>query len=242
MKKALCILLLFCSIQAISQTTVRADSVVVVQAPPPQQARPPQSGPPKPGLRLNAYANYVFDDRVDSYYSATSYYEGTVKAGLQWGVGLEYMVRAAQGIELIWLHEDTKAPTTYYDNGVKTREFDLSINYIMIGSTRYFPVKPAVEPYFGIHLGVGIVDVSNPTNGSETNSTKFAWGLKLGTNIWASQKIGIKLQAGLQSMAQAAGGGLYFGTGGAGAGLSTYSTIYQFSLGGGLVFKFGTGQ
>ena len=35
------------------------------------------------------------------------------------------------------------------------------------------------------------------------------------------------------------GGGLYFGTGGAGAGVSTYSSYYQFNLGGGLVFKLG---
>lgn len=219
MKKALAILLLFCSIQAFTQA--------------------------KPQVRLNAYTNYVFDDHVDSYYSSTAFYEGVVKAGLQWGVGLEYMFRPTQGVELVWLHEDTKAPTTYYDNagigGVKSRDFDLSINYILIGSNRYIPTSGALEPYFGGHLGIGIVNVSNPTSGSETNATKFAWGLKLGTNIWASQKIGIKLQAALQSMAQAAGGGLYFGTGGAGAGVSTYSTIYQFSLGGGLVFKFGTG-
>jgi hypothetical protein len=32
---------------------------------------------------------------------------------------------------------------------------------------------------------------------------------------------------------------LYFGTGGAGAGLSSYSSMLQFGLGGGLVFKLG---
>jgi hypothetical protein len=41
----------------------------------------------------------------------------------------------------------------------------------------------------------------------------------------------------LLSAVQAVGGGLYFGTGGAGAGVSGFSTFYQFSLGGGLVFK-----
>ena len=239
MKKALTILLLFCTMQAISQV----DTVVISQAPAPQ---PKPYSPPKPGLRLNAYASYVFDDQVDSYYSNTSYYDGTVKANVQWGIGLEYMIRPAQGIELAWLHENTNAPTTYYDdNGigdpVKSKEFDVSVDYILLGSTRYFPVKnPKIEPYFGGQLGVGIANVSNPTNGDGSSNTKFAWGLKLGTNIWASQKVGIKLQAALHSMAQGAGGGLYFGTGGVGAGLSTYSSIYQFSLGGGLVFKFGT--
>ncbi len=34
-------------------------------------------------------------------------------------------------------------------------------------------------------------------------------------------------------------GGFYFGTGGVGAGVSSYSTMYQFGVGGGLVFKLG---
>jgi hypothetical protein len=40
------------------------------------------------------------------------------------------------------------------------------------------------------------------------------------------------------SAVQSAGGGLYFGTGGGGAGVSTYSSMYQFGLGGGLAFQF----
>jgi hypothetical protein len=71
------------------------------------------------------------------------------------------------------------------------------------------------------------------------NATKFAWGAKLGLNFWASESLGIKIQTGLNSAVQGAGGGLYFGTGGVGAGVSTYSTFYQFYVGGGLTFKMG---
>ena len=39
------------------------------------------------------------------------------------------------------------------------------------------------------------------------------------------------------SPVQGAGGGFYFGTGGAGAGVSTYSTIYQFNVGGSINFR-----
>ena len=45
------------------------------------------------------------------------------------------------------------------------------------------------------------------------------------------------MQASLFSATQAFGGGLYFGTGGIGAGLSSYSSMYQFGLEGGLVFR-----
>ena len=40
-------------------------------------------------FRLNGYALYTFDDKVDSYYSNTSYFEGKIKGGLTWGVGAE---------------------------------------------------------------------------------------------------------------------------------------------------------
>ena len=40
---------------------------------------------------------------------------------------------------------------------------------------------------------------------------------------------------------QSIGGGFYFGTGGTGAGVTTYSTFFQFGFTGGLVFKFNKG-
>ncbi len=198
-------------------------------------------------VRLNAYGAYVFDDKVDSYYSNTSYFNGTIKGGFLWGAGLEYRVHQYYGIELMYQRLDTHAPTEYYDpggqggigSGVKHTDFDLGVNYIMVGGARTFHASEKVEPYGGFMLGVGIVDAKNPDKGTSASATKFAWGLRLGTNIWTSGKVGIKLQTQLLSIPQGAGGALYFGTGGAGAGVSTYSTMLQFVLGGGLTFKLG---
>jgi hypothetical protein len=189
-------------------------------------------------IRVNAYGSYVFDDKVDSYYDNTSYYDGKINGGFQWGVGIEVLPRTTQGIELLYIRQSTKAPMTYYKNGVKNTTFDLGLNYIMLASNRYFR-KPGgmVEGFAGGMMGANIISLNNPDNGNKTTKTKFAWGIRGGANIWASEKVGIKLQAQLLSSVQSAGGGLYFGTGGVGAGLSTYSSMYQFSLGGGLVFK-----
>jgi len=71
------------------------------------------------------------------------------------------------------------------------------------------------------------------------DAEKFAWGLRLGGIIWTPGRVGIKLQAQLLSAVQSAGGSVYFGTGGAGAGVSMYSSMYQFGVGGGLVFALG---
>ncbi len=193
--------------------------------------------------RLNGYALYVFDDKFDSYYSGTDYYEGKFKGGLQWGIGLEFLPQAVSGIELLYLNQQTTAPTRYWAPGQiteKNTNFDVGFNWIMLAGNRYVS-KPGskVEGYGGAMLGAVIINVENPDNGSDNSATKFAWGIRLGANIWASDRRGIKLQGQLMSAVQGAGGGLYFGTGGAGAGVSTYSSMLQFGLGGGLSFKLG---
>jgi len=191
-------------------------------------------------IRLNGYASYVFDDHFSSYYSATDYYDGTLKGGLLWGAGLEYILAPHQGIELMYFRQDTHSPTTYYDpyspfDPVKNRDFDVALNHIFLGSTRYFRVTDVVEPYGGIKLGVAIIGVSNSVNNQSNTVVKFAWGLKGGTNLWFSSRVGLKLEAGLNSVTQAVGGGLYFDYTGVSAGTVSYSTILMFSLGGGLV-------
>jgi opacity protein-like surface antigen len=195
-------------------------------------------------VRLNAYGSYVFDDKVDDYYSSTSFYNGKIKGGFLWGAGLEYRVHDYYGIELLYQRLDTKAPIEYYDpnaigNNIKEADLDVAINYIMLGGARALRASDKAEPYGGFMLGMAIVDTKNPDNGNSSSSTKFAWGLRLGANIWASEKVGIKLQTQLLSIPQGAGGSVYFGTGGAGVGVSTYSSVLQFVLGGGLAFKLG---
>jgi len=189
------------------------------------------------GVRLNGYAAYVFDDKFDSYYSSTDYVNGKIKGGFQWGVGLEVTPREDLGVELLYIRQDTEAPVTFYSGIDRNKTIDLGISYIMLGGTHYRMLGEKIEPYGGLMLGMAIFSNKNPDQGAEDSATKFAWGIRLGTNVWVSEKVGIKLQAQLLSAVQGAGGSLYFGTGGAGAGVSTYSSLLQFALGGGLVFK-----
>jgi hypothetical protein len=192
------------------------------------------------GLRINGYAGYVFDDKFDNYYSFDSYMRGTIKGGLQWGIGLEYEVHPEYGIELLYYRQDTEAPVFYYNNGDIDRVIDLGLNYIMLGGVRYMPISDAFEGYGGFMAGVAIYDNKKPLAGEDHSSTKFAWGVRLGGNYWISDRFGIKLQTQLLSAVQAFGGGFYFGSGGGGAGVTGYSTLWQFGLGGGVVIKVGS--
>ena len=193
--------------------------------------------------RINLYGGYVFDDKFDSYYDAYNYYNGKIKGGFQYGAGIEFMSHQDYGFELLWVSQTTTAPTYYIPDGYLVERYsvlDVNLNYAMIAGTRHMQ-KPGgkVEGYGGFMLGALFVGADNPETGSSNSATKFAWGIRMGGNIWVSEKVGIKLQAQLLSAVQSVGGSLYFGTGGASAGVSTYSSMLQFSVGSGLVFRLG---
>jgi hypothetical protein len=189
---------------------------------------------------LNFYSAYVFDDQFEYYGDSYTYYDGTIKGGYQWGLGIEHMFHTNQSIELFYLRQDTHAPTRYqggFSYQASSDNFPLDVNYVMLGSNRRLIAKSGkVEGYFGPNAGVGILELSNPSKNETRSVTKFAWGLKLGMDIALNPSFKLKLQTHMTSPVQSMGGGLFFGTGGAGAGLSFYSTVYQFAVGGGLVF------
>jgi hypothetical protein len=192
------------------------------------------------GKRINLYGAYVFDDEVTSSYDSYNYFNGKIKGGFQYGAGIEFMKGDEFGVELLWQAQSTTAPThyNYGYNAERFTELNVDLNYALLGLTQHMQ-KPGskVEGYGGIMLGCLFASVDNPNNGNSESAEKFAWGLRLGANVWASDRVAIKLQGQILSAVQGAGGSLYFGTGGAGAGVSTYSSMLQFSIGGGLAFN-----
>src|SRR5436190_6592810 len=138
----------------------------------------------------------------------------------------------------MYLHQDTQAPIDYYNFGNTARTYDVGVSYAMLGLSRVMK-KDKVESYGGLLLGAAIFNNKTPNPGEETSKVKFALGFRLGATVWVSDRVGIKLQTQFITSVQVIGGGFYFGTGGASAGASTYSTITQFTLGGGLAFNLG---
>jgi hypothetical protein len=220
-------------------TSFAQDTIIVKTAPP--AAPPAQTGKEK---RINLYGIYTFDDSFTSTYDDASYYDGKIKGGFQYGAGIEFMVKPMYGVELLYIGQQTTAPTTYYlpggIGGGKVGNLDLNFNFAMLAFGRHM-MKPgsAFEGYGGLMLGALFSSAKNSDNGDNSSGTHFAWGIRLGGNIWLNEKLALKLQGQLLSAVQDVGGGLYIGTGGAGAGVSTYSSMLQFGLGGGIAFKLG---
>lgn len=185
-------------------------------------------------LRLNAFGGYTFQDRfpIGGTYSGYAYNEGRIAESAHFGGSLEFEVRRNVAVELSYQAQPTDGyiSTTFLEYG----PLNVTANYIMLGGLHYAPFSPLVHGYGGFNIGAGFLT-------GDATSTKFAWGGKLGLLLNASEKVGIKIGAQLLSPVQGASGGFYFGTGGASAGVSTYSSVYQFGFTGGLCFTFDKG-
>ena len=190
--------------------------------------------------RLNFYGAYTFDDGFDVVSDINTYYNGTVKGGVQFGGGLQYMFNHQSSAELLYLHRSTTVPANFkFGTGnPKSETFDLKHDFILLSGDGHFGNGDKAEGYAGVMAGVLISNLEAPSLGKSSSNTNFAWGGRVGTNIWFSPKLGLKLQALILSASRATGGDYYWSWYGP-IYLTEYSTLWQFSLGGGLTFKLG---
>ncbi len=190
-------------------------------------------------ITLLTFESYSFADKVVT----NEGYEGKINDGFQWGGGFEFLFRERMAIELIYQHLDTDG---YLDqpissisgsnivNSIDRSPGKLSIDYYLIGGTRYQPFSDRVSGFSTFNAGLGVLNTKD--NSKDENAEKFCWGLRLGLKVKANDLISIRFHGQLLSAVQAMGGGLYFGTGGGGAGVTGYSTFWQFNLGGSINF------
>ncbi len=116
-------------------------------------------------------------------------------------------------------------------------KYNVNVQYAMAGFNNYFGHDHKIMGFGGLHMGVGWM--SNQTEYSRPSTTRFAIGLKGGGRFMFSEKVGLKLYAQLNTIVEGIGGGFYFGPGGSGAVVSTFASVVQFGLGGGLCIALG---
>lgn len=180
--------------------------------------------------RLNGYGGYTFADKM-SFSGYPGYDQARINESSHFGGGLEFEIRPRKSVEIYYQTQSTTGSLLGTLTEYKT---DVKVEYLMAGGMGYAG-NEKVQGFGGLMLGAAFLS-------SETvNATKFGIGGRLGVLILANDRIGIRLGAQVLSVVQGAGGGFYFGTGGAGAGVSTYSSIYQFGLFGGIALSLGSG-
>ncbi len=185
----------------------------------------------QPTITLMTFESYTFADKFD-----TEFGTGKIEDGFQWGGGFEFGLAETAAIELIYQNLKT---TAYYDgyslSGSRRLEGDVTVHYIMLGGTKYMPINDKIAGFGTLNMGAGWMETSESLESDPP--TKFSIGGRLGLRFMATEKVSLRIHTQLFSPVQWAGGGFFFGTGGAGAGVSTGSTIWQFNLGGSLNYQ-----
>ena len=153
-----------------------------------------------------------------------------------------FMFNKQSSAEILWLHRTTTVPANFKfgsNTQLRSETFDLKHDFIMLSGDGHFAKHGSkAEGYAGLMAGVLISHLEAPSLGKSSSNTNFAWGGRVGGNIWFSPKLGLKLQAQILSASRATGGDYYWSWYGP-IYLTTYSTLWQFSLGGGLALKMG---
>ncbi len=185
-------------------------------------------------VELIPTVGYTFADRNDFY---NTY--GRIGDGVSFGGSVKFNVNRSFGIEVLYSHMNTTNGLYYYGPDQSAiQQNNLRFDYIMAGPVESFNIpNSTVRPFIGALLGAAIMTPDASSGYSQ--DTRFAVGFQLGTNIYFSPRVGIQLKAQLLSPVDGADGGLFFSNYGGGSGINTYSSIYQFSLSGGLIVGLG---
>jgi opacity protein-like surface antigen len=153
---------------------------------------------------------------------------------------LDFRVHRFAAIEL--MYEYTKPTAQFISFGAfsSSRPFDVASHYFQIGGTSVQHAGP-LEPFFGFTIGgalyvPGTITLANGGTLNAQDTWRFATTLALGTKIWVSDNVGIRLEGRMLMPLVFNGGGFYFGTGGAGLTTSAGIPSLQFAFTGGLVF------
>lgn len=186
-------------------------------------------------VSLNAYGGYAFDDKVD-FGNAYAKFAG----GFIWGLSLEGVSESGSALELLYQYQSTTVPV-YAKNHNGGGDFLLNpnnnsatISYLLLNGIRYLKPHEKVDPYFGLGIGAAFAKSDNSGN----SSTAFAWDVKTGIKIKASDKLAIKIGAQLMSALHQSGTEYYY-VNGIPYAYTTYGNIWSFGFTGGLCFNFG---
>lgn len=168
-------------------------------------------------------------------FGAKSYlYQGTLrlKSQADYGAMLEFGVRPDLMVQLSYMGSSTYA-TLSGPFGELQRE-DVGVNYYQLGVIRPYPINDQVEVFGNFTMGATQFNIKDNYYNDEW---RFSVTMGLGTKIWLSDVVGIRLQARLLAPINWAGLGFFCGSGGCGSSVNAGSTFISGDVGGGLVFR-----
>jgi hypothetical protein len=193
-----------------------------------------QSQQGKPGFDVSALGGFHFAGQYDAEFGNVN-----IKDSPSYAFNIAYRFpKKMFRLELQYLGQTTSVKLTPYfvtqNNPVE--DIDVQVNYFQAAFGYGNPISRITE-FFG-YTGLGAIYVA-PSGSKYESSTNFLISGQLGANIFftKSQKAGVRLQGGMY-VPMTGSGGTYYGSGGAGYTMDSYSALFQFNLSAGLILRF----
>lgn len=177
-------------------------------------------------IDLSAVGGYQFGAK-----SYTSNGTLRLKSSGNYGAMLEIGLSPNAMLQLSYIGAQTYATL---DRSFTTIKEDVGVNYYQIGVLRPLPVNDKVQVYGNFTMGATQFNIQDDAYQDEW---RFSVTLGLGTKIWLSDVVGIRLHARMLAPINWAGLGFFCGTGGCGISVNAGSTFISGDVGGGLVIR-----
>jgi hypothetical protein len=181
-------------------------------------------------IELTPFAGYTFADKIPIELG-----EAKIYGGFTWGGIFAVKIAKYSFLELNYTRVDAKA-TAYSDlPGFIDVEDKVSVNYILAGINKTFPVLKKGVVFVGINLGSCIL--ASKTD-KFTTMTKFSIGISSGIKYPINKKLALRVQAFLNTPVTDEGETIWWSSGnGVTAGSTSYFPLTQFGLTGGAVIN-----
>lgn len=185
-------------------------------------------------IQINPYANYFMAGRLNGY-EADALFEN----GPDFGLGLSYGLGRGKNIEVSYTIAASSAALRRNDIGTISEETNMTFGYIQAGYVQDIMLKKPqadIRPFGLFTIGAAYL---NPEDASYSTVWRFAAAIGGGLKYFITDRVGLRVQARMLMPLFFEGGGFYCGSGGCGAGVSTFTPLVQGDVGGGVVIKLG---
>jgi hypothetical protein len=180
-------------------------------------------------LEIIPQVSYTFGGRIN-----TNFGQLKIEDSESYGVSLNIVNRDVS-FQIEYFYQPTTGNYRDYFDPTLNQSSDLRINWYHIGVRKRFATDEKVVPFAGLSLGLTNFVLESTPERQDENALSF--GLQAGTNIYLSDRLGLRFHGRLNFPVQFNGFGFYAGTGGSGFGASAGGYFIQADFGTGLIIR-----
>ncbi|MBK9099272.1 MAG: hypothetical protein IPM14_14365 [bacterium] len=154
-----------------------------------------------------------------------------------YGAGISFEVERGVQAEVFWIGQQTPMELKRY-NGLTEPLFDVGIHYFQAGAVYEFRQTKAQKafPFTSFSLGATLF---SPVDSNFSEEWRFSITFGGGGKFYISDRVGLRLQARMLLPLNFNSVGMWCGSGGCSAGVSSWATLLQADFTGGIFVRLG---